>query len=342
MSLDESRLSRIRTPLLLVSVAVLVWAALGALDVGNFTYSGYATDGNNTITRVTEGGPADRAGLQTGDYVRSIGGIAVENTRALAQRQRPAINEVRSIEVERDGRTVDVELSYAPLPVSNVLVAYGAIVVGILFLACGVWAFLVSPSRETLLLAALGVSFSIGFTAGPYFSAPTVRTAVGLVVLLLIIVGLAVLTHFLLVFPKPKRALERRSSSWILYGPAVVVGLLTAWLVLAQPPATSATNVFFRVLFGLLLVGYFGAALVALIHSYVKTGPRDRAASGLNLLLIGTIVGLGPTLIISIVGLIAPQVVVPGASFLPLALGLIPVAFALAAVKGERAAPAAG
>lgn len=60
MSLDESRLSRIRTPLLLVSVAVLVWAALGALDVGNFTYSGYATDGNNTITRVTEGGPADR------------------------------------------------------------------------------------------------------------------------------------------------------------------------------------------------------------------------------------------------------------------------------------------
>jgi len=45
--------------------------------------------------------------------------------------------------------------------------------------------------------------------------------------------------------------------------------------------------------------------------------------------------------VISIVGLIAPQVVVPGAQFLPLGIGLLPVTFALAAVRGGRSAQAA-
>jgi hypothetical protein len=205
-----------------------------------------------------------------------------------------------------------------------------------------VWAFLTVPSSKTLLLAILGVSLSTGFAAGPYFSSPAVRTAVGVVVLLLITVGLAVLTHFLMVFPTAKRVLAGRFSTWILYGPAIVVGLLAFWLVAAQPPATSATNVFFRVVFSLFVVAYFGAALIAMIHSYVKATAAERASNGLNLLLTGVIVGLGPTLVISLVGLIAPQVVVPGAFFLPLAIGLIPVTFAIAAVRGERAAQGAG
>ena len=56
---------------------------------------------------------------------------------------------------------------------------------------------------------------------------------------------------------------------------------------------------------------------------------------------MGTIVGLGPSFIISVVGLVAPQVVVPGAQLLPLGVGLLPVTFAIAAVRGERAAQAA-
>ena len=58
----------------------------------------------------------------------------------------------------------------------------------------------------------------------------------------------------------------------------------------------------------------------------------------LNLLLVGAVVGLGPSLVISVVGLIAPQVVVPGAQFLPLGIGVLPVTFALAAVRVGRSA----
>ena len=339
--MNTSELSRYKTPLLVVSVVLLLWGALGVLDVRNQTYTGYVTDGNNTVTGVAEGSPADAAGLQVGDYIRSIGGTAVEDLGAVLQQSRAEINEVRTFEVERDGQAMSVDLSYAVLPLTNALVTYGAILVGVLFLVFGVWAFLTVPSSTTALLAVLGIAFSPAFTIGPYFASAGVRTAVGVVILLLIIVGFAVLTHFLLVFPKTKRIFERRKMTWAVYSPAAVVGLLTVWFLVVQPSATSAVNVFFRALFGLFVVAYFGTSLIALIHSYVKADAPDRVASGLNLLLMGAVVGLGPTLVIALVGLIAPQVVIPGAQFLQLGVGLLPVTFALAAVKAERCAQAA-
>ena len=146
--MDTAQHSRYKTPLLVVSVLILVWATMGALDVRNQAYRGFVTDGNNTVTGVAEGGPAEAAGFQVGDYIRSDGGIPVEESRELSA--------------------------------------------------------------------------------------------------------------------------------------------------------------------------------------------RGRAASGLNLMLCGAVVGLGPSIVISIVGMVAPQIVVPGANFLPLAVGLLPVLFALAAVRESR------
>ncbi|MFC1639311.1 PDZ domain-containing protein [Gemmatimonadota bacterium] len=335
--MDASGLSRYKTPLAVVTVLILIWAVLGALDVRNQTYRGYVTDGNNTITGIDDGGPADLAGLEVGDYIGSIGGIAVEDVRATAARGRATIGEVRTIEVERGGQVVSLDLRYVALTTNAALNYYGGIVVGILFLAFGVWAFLAAPNRATALLAALGISLSPALTVGPYFESASVRTAVGVVVFLVVTAGFAFLTHFLCVFPKKKRALERSNMIWVLYGPAIAVGLLAVWLLVLQPAATSSVNVFFRALFGLFVVAYFGTSLIAMLHSYFKASSRDRAASGLNLLLVGAVIGLGPSIVISIVGLVAPQVVVPGAQFLPLGVGLLPVLFAIAAVRGSRA-----
>ena len=334
--------SRYRTILLVVTVVLLTWGVLGALDIRHQTYTGYVTDGNNTITQVTEGSPADAAGLATGDYIRRIGGIPVEDVSAGAQRGRPKIGEVRTFEIERKGRALSFDLSYVALPTNVALVGYAGVLIGLMFLVCGVWAFVAAPSKRTLLLSVLGIAFSPGFSVGPYFTSAAVRTAVGLVILLMVIVGFAVLTHFLLVFPQPKRTLTARTMTWAVYGPAVVVASLTAWLLVAQPPATSGLNVFFRALLGLVVVGYFGASLIALIHSYVRADARHRAANGLTLLLLGAVVGLGPWFVVALVGLIAPQVVIPGARlFLPLSVVVLPLTLAIAAVRGERSAQTA-
>jgi len=339
--MDTSELLRYKTPFLVVAVVLVIWGVLGALDIRNQTYTGYVTDGNNTITQVTEGSPADAAGLQTGDYIRSIGGIPVEDVGLALRQSRPEIGEVETFEVERDGRSLRLDLTHAALPTDIALGRYGIVLIGALFLVFGVWAFLTVPSKRTLLLCLLGIAFSAGFAAGPYFTSPAVRIALAVLGILMIILGFAVLTHFLLVFPTTKRMLERRNMTWAVYGPAALVGLLSVWLLVAQPAATSALNVFVRAFFGLFVLVYFGASLIALIHSYVKADPRARVASGLNLLLVGAVVGLGPSLVISIVGLVAPQVVVPGARFLPLGIGVLPVVLALAAVRGERSVQAA-
>jgi hypothetical protein len=322
--MNVSELSRYKSPLLILTALLLVWAVLGALDVRNFADNGYATDGNNTITQVVEGGPADRAGFEVGD-----------------RRGRPEVGEVREFEVERDGRSVNLELTYATQSANDMIANYGIVVIGLLFLVFGVWAFVQAPSGTTVLLALLGLSFAPAFTGGPYFSSLAWRTAVGIIGLLLIVIGFAVMTHFIIVFPKAKRALDKRSTVWLIYGPAAAVGLLSLWLLVFLPPATSAVNVFFRAVFGLFLVAYFGTCLIALIRGYVKSTPQARTANGLNLVLLGAVVGLGPSLIISLVGLIAPQVVVPGAQIVPLGIALIPVTFAIAAVRGERVAQAA-
>ena len=86
-----SDLSRYKKPVLVIAALILVWGALGALDAHNYSYNGYATDGNNTITRIDDAGPAQAAGLEVGDYIRSIGGIPVEDARASVARGRPDV-----------------------------------------------------------------------------------------------------------------------------------------------------------------------------------------------------------------------------------------------------------
>lgn len=332
---------RHKNALLVAVVVLLLWTALGILDVRNTTYSGYLTDGNNTVTQVTEGSPADNAGLQTGDHIRSIGGISVEDTRALTQQQRPTVGETRAMEVERDGQMANVDLEFAALPTNQALVSYFAILIGVCFLLFGLWAYLAAPGGATQLLAVLGVFFAPAFVAGPYFSSAAVRTAVGSVVTLLVVLGFAVLMHFLLVFPRPKQIVSRPNAKWVIYGPAAIVALFLLWFGIFQPDATSTVNVFFRLLIGLFIAGYFGVALIAMIHSYIKASAHERAANGLTILLLGTVLGLGPIILNSVVGLFAPRVVLPGAQYYFLTLVLIPVTFALAAVRAGRPGPQA-
>jgi hypothetical protein len=331
---------RYKTALLVVSAVILLWGVLGAVDVRNLTYTGYYTDGNNTVIQVRAGSPADAAGLEIGDLIRSIDGISVTDTRAQARRARPTAGEVRAFEVERDGETLNLELRYAESPVNQRLTTYGGILIGVCFLVFGVWAYLTAPGRATALLAVLGLTFGPAFTIGPYFASAALRTAVGAITFAVILVGLAVLLHFLLVFPRAKQLLQRRNMMWVIYGPAAVVALVAVWVTALQSTATSESNAILRLLFGLFEAAYFVIALIALIHSYVVASSQDRAAQGLNLLLVGSVAALGPLLLLVVVSLLAPQVVLPGAQYFFLTLVLIPVTFALAAVKVGRAAAA--
>jgi hypothetical protein len=316
----EVREARYKTPFLVLAVLFILWGMFGAADLPNIPYAGYLTDGNNTVVQVEPNSPAELAGMQVGDYITSIAGIPVEDTRALVRLQRAQVGETRTLVVEQRAATElaaapgeppsrSVELTYLAQPGRDLILGIAGVFIGLCFVVFGLGAYLRVPSRSATLLALTGLCLGIAFFAGPYLQSFTLRTIAGAIQLVIIIFGLAFLLHFMLEFPEPKAILEKPLTTKVLYAPA---------------------------LFGLFLVVYFGLALWAMIHSYVKASPTQRSGYGLNFMLAGVIIGLLPVTIVSLIGVFAPRFVPPGYGYYFLTLVLIPIALAAAVLKSER------
>jgi hypothetical protein len=343
--MTETKSARYKTPFLVLAVLFLIWGILGVIDQRNIPYSGYITDGNNTVTRIDPGSPAERAGLQVGDYIRSIGGIPVENARALAARPRPEIGETWTLVVQQGATTAaagaeapgtrNVDITFTGPRAKQTFLGYAASLIGLCFIVFGLWPYMRVATRSATLLALVGLCLGVAFFAGPYLPSYVLRSIAFAVLTVLIIASLAFLLHYMMEFPKPKAMLAKNYTLQAVYVPAGIIALFALFIFIFQPTATSTLNIIARSLFGLLLVAYFGLAAFAMIHSYVKATGRERSAYGLNTMLIGVLVGLLPITIAALVGVIAPRVVLPGADFYFLTLVLIPIALALATMKKE-------
>jgi hypothetical protein len=317
---------------------IVLWGILGVLDIGNVPYSGYNTDGDNNVTQVTAGSPAEAAGMQVGDRISSVGGVAVEDTRAGFNQQRAEIGETRTIVVARAGESLNLEVQYAAQPGDQQFLSYVGVLIGLCFLGFGLWAYTAAPGRQTTRLAALGLLFGLAFLGGPYIAAPVLSAIVGAVSIFAVLVGFAVLLDHVLNFPKESDGRRVRA----IYVPAILVGLVPTVFTILRPDATSGINLFFRLLFGLFILGYFGLALIVMVKTFTRATPTEKAAHGLNLMLVGAVLGLGPLLISGIVNLISPQTVLPGQQYFALLLVLVPITFAIAAVKSASAPVAPG
>ena len=73
----ENQATRNNFALFIVGILFVIWGIFGILDTKNFVYSGYTTDGDNTIIKVEDNSPAAIAGMQAGDVIKKNGGIEV-------------------------------------------------------------------------------------------------------------------------------------------------------------------------------------------------------------------------------------------------------------------------
>lgn len=334
--MDGQRYAKYRTPLLIVAGLLAVWGVLSLFDVSQMPYAGYQTDGNNTITQVASGSPAEAAGLQVGDYLQSVAGIPMEDTATRIRQPRARIGETRAYEIERDGETLTLALTYAELSGASKTSSYGGVLIGFCFLIFGLLPFLRVPNLRTFLLAMAGVCFSLSFFGGPNLTVYVWRMVVLGIVLTTTPIAFATLLHYMLVFPRRKALLAKSFMPWLIYGPAFLVLLFFWYRGLLQPPATSTLNVVSGMLIGLFILSYFGLSMGALVHSYVKATPEERARYGLRIVVFGALAGFLPILFIIGARLVAPQATIPGSSFFFLSLGLIPIFLALGAAKREQ------
>jgi len=335
MSTDDTRAEPFRWVIVAAAAVVGLLHVVGALQVREQVYRGYRSIDEGVIVSVDPGGPADRAGLRVGDRLIRIDGIAAGDTKALEARPRVRPGHPQSIIVDRGGSTVETQLILAGLPPMGVVAYLASGLTGLSFLAFGLWAYLHAPRRTSRLLALAGIGLGALFTEQPYVPSPFVGALQESGLIAAGVFGFAALLHFTLVFPEKTRILGRRSTLPAIYAPAAIAsaGRLAATLVQRGEPGgvVALTTTWSLVL----VLTYFLLAVVALIRSYFRATPFERAASGLNVLVACLVLGLAP-MIPTAVYLVAPGVVFPGSDYYDLTWVLIPFALARATVLQAR------
>ena len=320
-----------KTALQVFAAVVAIYAILGWLDVKNYAQGGWATTPDNTVTQVLSGSPAEAGGLQVGDKIVSLGGIAATDAAAQAERGRPKVGETWEFVVERDGATVSLDVTFGEPVAERKFLAHAGFLVGFCFIIFTVRAFVQEQTASTQALALAGVLFSFAFIAGPYFGSPMLRSVDNAITTLLVWLGVASILNFLLVH-------LRSGGNKLVYVPGLAVGLFIAWRILAQPEATDSLNNLTSVFVGVVAAFYLIAALVTVYRGYAGATDSERESSGLKLMMIGAVIGLLPPLISIVTSIVAPQVVLPGQNFYFLAFVAIPITWSMAVLRKPSAA----
>jgi len=323
-----------KTPILVLAAIIVIYGVLGWLDVSNYAQGGWATDPDNSVTQVLSGSPAEAGGLQVGDKIISLGGIAVTDAEAQLRRARPEVGETWEFVVERDGATMSLDITFGePVPERKFLLHAGFLV-GFCFIGFTVRAYMQEQSASTQALAIAGILFSLVFIAGPYFENYMARSIDAAVGVLLVWLGVASLLNFLLVH-------LRSGSNRLVYLPGAAAGLFIAWRILATPEATTALNNFTNIFIGVIAAFYLLASLVTVYRSFSGATSSERESRGLQLMLIGALIGLVPPVIGILAGVIAPQAVLPGQNFYFLTFIAIPITWSMAVLKAPGASAGA-
>jgi uncharacterized membrane protein SirB2 len=249
------------------------------------------------------------------------------------------VEQTQSLVVDRGGRFVEVQLTFTGLPPIGVVAYLASGLTGLSFLAFGLWAYLRAPNRTSRLLALAGIGIGAVFTEQPYVAAPFPQALQESGLIVAAVFGFAALLHFMLVFPKERRVLGWTAAMPAIYAPAACVSGLKLVATIVQRGEPGGADVLMTTLCLVLLLVYFGLTVVALVQGYVRATAAERAASGLNLLVVSVVLGLAP-MIPTAVDLVAPGVAFPGGDYYDLTWVLIPFALARATILQARSASA--
>jgi membrane-associated protease RseP (regulator of RpoE activity) len=335
----ENQSTKYNALLSIVGLLFIVWGVLGLMDSKNYAYSGYSTDGNNTIIQVREGSPSEAAGMMVGDVMKSYDGIAVEDSKSFAKRARTEIGDVVEVVVDRNGEEHTMSITYSELPSKNASLNMAAFVMGLLFVILGLLVHTKKKTTLSLSFAVFSVFFGFIWFNGPNIEPGFLNQLVDSISITLVLFAIAAMAGFALKYPPTSTFLGGGSSKW-LYAPAAIMVVIIWILNFVQPDSTSTLNMTMRLLFGLVILYYFGMALITLIRKYSNANAEERSSTGLNLMLLGVILGILPFLINWIITRLSPSTILPGIDYLFLTFAFIPIFFALALMKMKKAEPA--
>lgn len=315
----------------IAAVLFIIWGILGLMDAKNYSYAGYSSD-NNKITQVREGSPAEAAGMQVGDVMKSYDGIAMSDSKAFSKRNRTEIGQTVEIVVDRNGEEQTLQVTYVALPDKNSSLNIAGFVMGLLFIMLGLYVDSKKKTSLSYAFSVFGVLFGFIWFSGPYINPGFLRQLVNSLDIAIIMFAFVALARFILQYPPQSAFLNGGNSRWT-YAPAAIMVLIVWVLNFTHPDSTSVLNTTMSTLFFVVVIFYFGLSLITLINKYSKASAETRNTTGLNHMLLGAILGIVPFLIAYTINQISPTTILPGDDYMFLTFAFIPIFFTVALLK---------
>jgi hypothetical protein len=279
-----------------------------------------------------------------GDTVTYIDGIGMADFGSLIAQPRPAINSVGSVTVKRGVREETLPLTYGSQPAVDLIANFGAATLtGLAFLILGLMVYLKNPTRLSTMFCSLSLLFAVVLFNTPYFVSSVLRRFVVAATFFGVAMLFAVILDYCLAFPVTKKIIARRA--WLrqaIYVVAGAFGVMLATIFITTPAMTPVRSTLLSLAFGMVFGGFILLSVIAVVHSYIKASSRERSATGLNLMLLGMLIGFGPILLSILVHTLSPHMgELPGERFWGISLLAIPIGLAMALIKYSTApAPA--
>ena len=313
--------------LYLAGVLFIIWGIFGMMDSKNYVDVGFQTGDDNSVVYVEEGSPADTAGFMVGDVVKLNGGIDQNNNKELSMRPRAKAGDVREYVVERDGEEVTLSLTFTELNDKDKTLNMVGFVIGLLFILIGLWAAYKHKSSLARGFAIFSICFGFLFMSGPYLEPGFLRNLVNSISTTIVVFSFAFLMVYMLQYPPESKKQK------LVYVPALLISLLIWFLNFTQPEGSGTLNMVIRLFFAAVIIFYFLGSLITLIRKYTAASAEDKANKGMNLMLVGAVVGLLPILIYYTAGVISPGIDLPGNDYVFVTFLAILIFFAMALNK---------
>lgn len=321
--------TKMNSPMLLyVAGAVFVlWGILGVMDSNNYVAYGYQTNDENGIVYVEPGSPAETAGMQIGDVLKTNGGIDADNYKELSKRDRPKVGDVRTYVVERNGEDVSMDLTFTGLSEKDKTLNMVAFIIGLLFILIGLWSYHKYKTALSYAYAIFTITFGFIFMNGPYVAPGFLENLVNSLDTAIVFFSFAFLLNYLLQYPPESKKLK------MLYLPAMLAAVVSLGLNFLQPDGSGMLNKSIRIFFALVIIFYFLSSLITFIKKYMQSSAEERNTKGLKMMLLGTIIGLLPILIYFTLGTLSPGIQLPGDDYIFITFLAIPLFFTMALGK---------
>ena len=302
---------------------VALWGVVGFVMERGEGETGFFYGPDYLVRTVMEESPAEAAGVQLGDRVVSIDGTPVEDLPMQSRWRRRPIGATAEVALQRGGEALSIEVVFEEIPVERRVRSVRALIVNLAFIGFGLWAYLSVGTPLAFLLAGICLTRAMASFPGPHLGPRFEGIGASLQAMAIVAFSFLLLRLFL-ELPKPRRIVQSGTIQKVLWSGLLFTGLLCLAEVALHPALYMILG---YILMALILPVYL-LLLVLVPWSWVKATAAERRETGLSLMLLGFLVGLGPGIlrlaIESTFGL-----TLPGSDFIPLVEVAIPFFLAL-------------